>query len=176
MSERRDGRGQLVLGLPRIQDAQRRGSSLGAHLGTRPGSPSPTSRRRPPPPRPGGGSRAPGRSAPTPPPALSPSAARACTHFTRAGDRRAVDAQAAHAVGGRASRQADGRLWRQLHGLETTPPRSGAVSFLLSPRVTALGTNGRRGQACGRGGACATPPCTPLSPSPPPSVATRRGP
>lgn len=107
MSERWDGRGQLVLGLLRIQDAQRRSSRhrLGARVGTRPRRPSPAPSR--PPLRPGGGSPAPGRSARTPPPKLSPGA---CTHFAGAGDRRAVDAQAAHAAGGLASRQADGWL------------------------------------------------------------------
>lgn len=52
-------------------------------------------------------------------------------------------------VDGLTGERADGRQGRQQHGLETTPPRSGAVSFLLSPRVTTLRTNGRRGQ--GRG-------------------------
>lgn len=57
-------------------------------------------------------------------------------------------------AGGGADRQAGGRaVAEELHGLETTtPPRSGAVSFLLSPRVTARWANGRlRRLAAGRG-------------------------
>jgi hypothetical protein len=50
-------------------------------------------------------------------------------------------------AGRRTCRQTEGQWERQLHGLETTRPRSGAVSFLLRPRVTALGTNELRRRA-----------------------------
>lgn len=94
-------------GAAKAPGCPKEGFKSGAHLGTGPQRPSPAPRRPPSCPRPGGGSREPGRSAQTAPAA---SAAQASTHFAGAGDRRAVDAQAAHAAGGRASRQADGRL------------------------------------------------------------------
>lgn len=92
----------LVVGVQTTQDARRR--CLGWGQGA---CPHPTqeavSSTSPPPPWgrvPGAGSRATG-----PPPALYP---RARTHFAGAGDRRAVNAQAAHAADGPTGRQADG--------------------------------------------------------------------
>lgn len=125
-----DERGQLILGMPRdslvegFRLGRDPGPDLGGHtrhlaasiVGAAPGSRSGTARplRAPP---------------------------RAHTYFTRASDRRAVDAQATHAAGREIRRPTEGRWERQL------PRLLGAVSFLLRPRVTALGTNELRRRA-----------------------------
>lgn len=78
---------------------------------------------------------------------LAPAPAQAHTYFTRAGDRRAVDAQTTHAAGrGHANQPRDGRSGSCTLGT-TLPPRLGAVSFLLRPRVSALGANELRRRA-----------------------------
>lgn len=94
----------------------------------------------------GGGSREPVGS--TGRPARLPRApAQAHTYFTRAGDRRAVDAQTTHAAGrGHANQPRDGGSGSCTLGT-TLPPRLGAVSFLLRPRVSALRANELRRRA-----------------------------
>lgn len=94
-----DGRGKLMLGCRRLPGVWR--GRLGGVPRTRPGRPYPAPHclHR------GGGSREPVGSTAR----LSRAPAQAHTYFTRAGDRRAVDAQTTHAAGkGHANQPRDG--------------------------------------------------------------------